>query len=426
MADTEKSDSGCRIAEMLRSRSAEFLPTLMDSIPYSLIVRDPAHRVLLANRAALLAYGEEVLDGKCHHVCRGHDAPCDDCPAQEAVRTRRPVTREIWDPLRKDYLLISSFPMLDEQGHFCGIIETVQVVTESRQNTQRIRDLLAKVTAQNKKLLEWRHELDVQLDLAREIQKNLLPQHPLCFQSLCLDFRYLPCGKVGGDIYDVQIIDNDHVGLLIADASGHGVSAAFVVMMIKVLFESPNPHRLQPAQTLGSINNQLVNFIPTGQFVTAFYAVYNLRSHTMRFSRAGHPFPLLLRRATGKLETLDTDGLPLGTLSGVEFGVNEVPFELGDRLLLYTDGVVDLQDEQRRRLHQEGLERYFLRTRDEPVVNVLDRIVSSLWDYTGTRTPDDDVTLMLVEFTHEPYFGLPKPRESQAYQTLERQPRQDG
>ena len=407
--DTE-SDT-CRVSEMIRNQSSQFLPVLMDAIPYPVIVRDPDHQVLLANRAAMQVYGDDVLNDTCHHACRGREAPCEDCPGLQAMRTRRPVTREIWDPQRQDYLLISSFPIFNDDD-FCGIIETAQVVTESRQNVRRIRELLARVTAQNKKLLEWRSELDFQLDLAREIQKNLLPQHPMCFSELCLDFRYLPCGKVGGDLYDVQIVDDDHIVLMIADASGHGVSAAFVMMMIKVVFEAPYQNPLAPDQMLASMNRQLVNFIPSGQFVTAFYGVYSLTNHTLRYSRGGHPLPLLLRHESDELEGLDAEGFPLGTLDDIDFSVEEVTLNHGDRLLFYTDGVIDARNPEGQRFQQRGLEKLYRETRDKPVIEVLEHVVNGLWDFMDGRRADDDVTLMTAEYTHERFFGLPEPKHS--------------
>lgn len=395
----------------LTGQLAQFVPALIDSIPYPVIVRDFDHRVLLANRAALEFFGRELLDGRCYAVCRGRDSPCPDCPVSETMRMRREVVRETFDPVKREHLEIRSFPMFDAENRFCGVIETTQVVTESRRNLQRIRELLGQVTQQNKELLSWRREVDLQLELARDIQNNLLPQQPLCFRNLCCDFRYLPCGQVGGDLYDIEILDDGHAGILIADASGHGVSAALIAVMIKVIFNSANHNRIDPAMTLESMNRQLGEFIPMGQFVTAFYGVYEMEANRLVYARAGHPLPILLRAESGEMETLDASGFPLGALGDVRFDVGEVTFRQDDRLLLYTDGVVEAADPSQKRLGEARLKELFARTRGIPSEKVLDSLIEEVRTFTQGRPLADDLTLVLLENARHPYFGLPPAKE---------------
>ena len=202
------------------------------------------------------------------------------------------------------------------------------------------------------------HQADVaQRDLHRAeiIQRSLLPHSPPPLPDFTVQTLYRPGRSVGGDLYDVVGVGDRHVVLVIADASGHGVSAA----MLSVLFK----HRLRvadeasgrpcrPAEALRALNTSLRRDITApGLFITAAYCLLDTDSRELLVSSAGHP-PLLWLRANGETRTIDATGPALGLYADAAFAEHRCRLGQGDQILLYTDGLLDPERE-----HTFGAER---------------------------------------------------------------------
>ncbi|MFW6457638.1 MAG: SpoIIE family protein phosphatase, partial [Planctomycetota bacterium] len=290
---------------------------LVDSIPHPFIVRDPDFHVVLANRAAEEYFGDELLGKTCYEAQHMGHSICEECPVVEAGTNLQHVQREEKHPETGDYIQIDTYPMLDEEDNFCGVIETTQVINDRVEAMDKIRDLLHDASIRNQKLKEWRRNFDFELDVARQIQRALVPQESFCRKGICFEFLYQPTGTVGGDLYDIVPLDDDRTGILIADASGHGVGAAFIAVMIKIVFRSYMIDKTSPVGALEAVNKHLLQVMPNGQFATAFYGIYDAEKNEMVFSRAGHPMPLIARGDSGDVDMLDGGGFVLGTLEDI-------------------------------------------------------------------------------------------------------------
>jgi serine phosphatase RsbU (regulator of sigma subunit) len=376
-----------------------FVTALVDSIPHPLMVRDAEYRIVLANKAADKYFGAELLGLKCSPGQRNRACVCLDCPAIESATTGKPAKREVRHPQTGDYIEVNTYPMVAGEGQFRGIIETTEIVNEAHGAMEKIRALLSQLSAQNRELTEWRKGVDLELSVAWEIQKSLVPQVPFSHRSVCVDFLYQPSGKIGGDLYDVFVLDEDRVGILIADASGHGMGAAFIAVLIKMVFLSQGTNKDSPKIALEKLNQELVRIVPSGQFATAFYAVLNTKTSKMVFTRAGHPKPMLLRQGANKVEALDTDGFVLGALKDVVLEERSAEFRPGDVLLLYTDGVVDAANEKERRYGARRLRQFFLENRQAGRSELLQMVLSDVRAFAGERPIADDLTLVVVEAT---------------------------
>jgi sigma-B regulation protein RsbU (phosphoserine phosphatase) len=370
---------------------------LVDSIPHPFIVRDPAYRVVLANKAAEEYFGDDLLGKTCYEAQHMGHSVCSDCPVKEASTTRRHVQREERHPETGDYVQIDTYPMRDVEGHFCGVIETTQIINDRVKAMNKIRGLLREASVRNQKLTEWRRNFDFELDVARQIQRALVPQDPFCRQGVCFEFLYQPTGSVGGDLYDVVPLDEDRTGILIADASGHGVGAAFIAVMIKIVFRSYVIDKSSPASALESINRHLLNVMPEGQFATAFYGIYDPGERELVFSRAGHPMPLLARAGSNRVEKLDTDGFVLGTLESIGVEERRVEFQTGDRLLFYTDGVVEAQNPDGEPYSVDRLVRSFRRLHRDERSEMLQQVIGEVREFVSGRDIEDDLTLVVAE-----------------------------
>ncbi len=370
---------------------------LVDSIPYPLVVRDMEYRIVLANRAAGEFYAGELLRCRCYEASGLKECLCEDCPAVEAFRTGSPVEREVKHPETGDYLIIGVYPMHDPDGFPCGVIEAVRDVTEDRRREARISSLLNQVTAKNRELTEWRRSFQHELRVAREVQERLVPTAPMCVEGVCFDVLYRPCGEVGGDLFDVLPLDNGRVGMLVADAAGHGVGAGLVAVMVRMVARSYGVNQADPAAMLVTMNEELVGVVPPEQFATGFYAVCEPGARRLTYAAAGHPAPMLLRKEGGGVERLEEGGLPLGSLKDAGFEPREIEFGPGDKLLLYTDGVLDVAGPQGQMLGAERLAGAAAEHADQNGPDFLESVIGAVEGFADGR-PDDDITIALVEF----------------------------
>ncbi|MFW6044844.1 MAG: SpoIIE family protein phosphatase [Planctomycetota bacterium] len=370
---------------------------LVDSIPHPFIVRDLDFRVVLANEAAEEYFGEDLLGKTCYEAQHMGHSICEECPVVEAGESERHVQREERHPETGDYLQIDTYPMRDDGGSFCGVIETTQVINDRVEAMNKIRDLLREASLRNQKLVEWRRNFDFELDVAREIQRALVPQESFCRNGICFDFLYQPTGSVGGDLYDIVTIDDDRTGILIADASGHGVGAAFIAVMIKIVFRSYMIDKSDPTAALEAINRHLLEVMPEGQFATAFYGIYDTSSHELVFSRAGHPKPFVARRETHEIEMLDAGGFVLGTLEDVGAEESTISLQPGDRILFYTDGVVEARNKSGDQYSSYRLQKKFREICERDRSELLKNLIGDVRAFSAGHEIDDDLTLVMAE-----------------------------
>lgn len=179
-----------------------------------------------------------------------------------------------------------------------------------------------------------------ELAIARRIQTSILPRSLPAIPGLRLAASYRPMTAVAGDFYDFLPIDQHRITILVADVSGHGVPAALIASMLKVAFALEVGNATDPAAVLRSLNI-ILNSVLDSQFVTAACAHIDLDAHAIVYAGAGHPPALLMRHATGELVELAENGLILGPFRNASYQNIRAPFGLGDRLLVYTDGIIE-------------------------------------------------------------------------------------
>ncbi len=383
--------------EQCSTRPDVMIKGLVDSIPHPFIVRDPSFQVVLANKAAEEYFGGELLGKTCYEAQHMGHSICEECPVVEAGSDLEHVQREEKHPETGDYIQIDTYPMLDEDGNFCGVIETTQVINDRVEAMNKIRGLLRDASVQNQKLTEWRRNFDFELDVARQIQRALVPQEAFCREGICFEFLYQPTGSVGGDLYDVVPLDEHRTGILIADASGHGVGAAFIAVMIKIVFRSYMIDKTSPAGALKAVNKHLLQVMPKGHFATAFYGIYDARENEILFSDAGHPKPLLARAGTNEVDMLEGSGFVLGTLEDIGTEERTVQVAPGDRMLFYTDGVVETLNTDGEQYTSARLRKQFRECTDANRSELLQHIIGDVRSFSAGQEIDDDLTLVMVE-----------------------------
>ena len=235
-----------------------------------------------------------------------------------------------------------------------------------------------------------------ELDLARQIQRSILPAATPALPGLRVATRYLPMGEVAGDFYDFQENGSDRLGLIVADVSGHGVPAALVASMVKVAFAAEAERLEEPGLVLQSMNRTLCGKFERA-YVTACCGVFKDSGRRLAYSLAGHPAPLL-RRADGRLERLEQGGIPLTFDPEAAYPGAELTLEPGDRILFFTDGLLEAPNALDEFFGDARLAQALEAGASLTAEALADRLLGELRSWVG---PDaslhDDVTLVVVE-----------------------------
>jgi len=242
-----------------------------------------------------------------------------------------------------------------------------------------------------------------EMELAQEIQGRLLAPK-VEIKGLEVATRYVPVAWVAGDFYDFLAPDKDGVGVLVADVSGHGVSAALAASMVKIAIRAQMDEASDPAAVLRGMNEILVGNMDV-QYVTAAYLYLDLAARELRYGAGGHPAMLLWHAAEKRAEPVEENGLILGMFSGCEYTTRRMKLLPGDRCLLYTDGVSEAPNTAGEEFGGERLLQFFSDNAELAPEVFCDALLARIEQWSGRRDGPggkeqaDDLTLLLVEFS---------------------------
>jgi serine phosphatase RsbU (regulator of sigma subunit) len=188
-----------------------------------------------------------------------------------------------------------------------------------------------------------RERIEQELRVARQIQRDLLPEATPELESWEVTTYYQPAREVGGDFYDFLDLKDGRLGLVVGDATGHGMPAALVMSTTRGMLRAVVESLESPGEVLARVNEALVADIPPSTFVTCFYGVLDPEHGRLRYANAGHDLPCC-RRRDGQAEELMARGMPLGLMPRVSYEEKEAVLETGDSVLFYSDGLVEARD----------------------------------------------------------------------------------
>lgn len=284
------------------------------------------------------------------------------------------VALVVWQNMAE--LLSTSFFRLEPFG-FAAFLGTLGYVA-ARRTLQRDHQL---------------NEIQKELEVARRIQLSILPTEFPTSTNFRVAARYVPMTSVAGDYYDYIVADDRRVGLLIADVSGHGVPAALIASMVKLAAASQRAVAADPSRFLSGMNSALLGNTQN-QFVTAAYVHLNAESGELRYSAAGHPPMLRLRR--GEVTDIEENGLMLAAFGFASYSNAIQRLEPGDRLLLYTDGIVEACNASGAFFGQDSLCESLRKTAGLPPSAAVDSIISSVLEWSAKQ--DDDLTVLICDY----------------------------
>lgn len=264
-----------------------------------------------------------------------------------------------------------------------------------------VHDRLSEKTAEihriNRRLQQAYQQIDQELQLAQRLQSSFLPQSLPEVAGARFAVHYFVCGRVGGDFYDAFRLDEDHVGIYVADAMGHGVPASLLTIFVKKGVKTKEVFGRQyrlvpPGEVLQRLNRDMIDQqLSESPFITMVYALYNHREGTLSVARAGHPYPLHVPRE-GEPQFWRQEGLLLGVVDAM-FPCRTYPVHPGDKVLLYSDGI----DTARFEDEPVGVESLLACARRHQALPVQEFVERLSRDLFGGAAQPDDLTLLALE-----------------------------
>jgi len=259
----------------------------------------------------------------------------------------------------------------------------------------RIADLNAEVVDRNR-LLEAAHKkLTFELDLARKVQFALMPRPPKPRGVLQVAVKYTPANQLGGDVYDFYRLENNRLGILVADVSGHGVNSAMLSGMVKALAAGLSIAVLEPGELLAGLDVSGEQYFPEGYFCTGFYLIADEETGLVRYAGVGHP-PAIVIGPNGPRTLPSNPGmLGIGMVDGTAGGSDRL--EPGESLIIYTDGLTDAMDPSDVIFGEERLMTLLQSHHGNDPTAILNQVDGAVATHTSPGRPADDINIIVVQ-----------------------------
>jgi len=244
--------------------------------------------------------------------------------------------------------------------------------------------------------------LNTELEMARQIQLSILPHSIPKLAGLDIAAQYLPMTSVAGDFYDFIQIDDKHIGILIADVSGHGLPSALIASMLQVALTGQASHASEPDKVLLGLNRAFCGKF-TRNFVTAAYVYIDLENNFMRYAGAGHPPMFQWRNSTGKATQVLENGLVLGIIEEASYEALEFLLEPGDRYVLCTDGILEAANSAQEQFGEGRLMCFIESQKDLATDQFSQMLLNDLSRWSNHPTEQgqqDDITLLVIDYKH--------------------------
>src|SRR5215207_10084371 len=240
-----------------------------------------------------------------------------------------------------------------------------------------------------------RERIEQELKVARSIQHASLPEELPDLEGWRIAAYYGPAREVGGDFYDFFELEDGRLGLVVGDATGHGMPAALVMATARSMLRAVAQASESPGEVLRMANDPLFTDIPPNMFVTCFYAILDPKSGRLVYANAGHDLPYLHRG--GDAEELRARGMPLGLMLGMSYEEQEVTLEAGESALFYSDGLVEAHDLQRREMFGFPRLQVLVAEHDDEERSLVTLLLEELYSFTGEGwEQEDDITLVTL------------------------------
>jgi sigma-B regulation protein RsbU (phosphoserine phosphatase) len=282
-------------------------------------------------------------------------------------------------------------PNVDDDGRITDIVSIGIDITERR-------EMEAQLTAAKERMEE-------ELNIGRDIQMSMVPVDWPAFperKEFSIYATLQPAREVGGDFYDMFLIDDDHLCFVVADVSDKGVPAALFMAVSKTLIKSHAVADLSPASILTAVNSELAEHNESSMFVTIFLCILDVRTGQMVYTNAGHNPPYIKTSGHGLITLDQRHGPVAGAVDGVAYGENRQQLDPGDYVIMFTDGVTEAMSPERELYSEERLEDLLEGADLVSTEHAVDLIFDSVVEHADTAEQSDDITILALAFAGIP------------------------
>lgn len=265
----------------------------------------------------------------------------------------------------------------------------------------RVKTLSQELEKQYMKVKEKNEQLDLQLKMARQVQRALIQEYKIKLNNVSITSKYMPAMDIGGDIYDIIEINDHAIGVFMADVSGHGISAALLISMLKLLFKNTVSKHPKPDLLLEKMNQEFCSIFTNGSdigfYACAFYAYIDTKEKRITYSNAGHIFPVFVDSSENTVEELALSGVPLGLMDGTTYDCITKGYDNGDSILFYTDGLSDSFYKDSPEDFLFMLKKLLLDMRTDYTADIILNTILEHFYNTDESYDNDDVSLILCQ-----------------------------
>lgn len=358
--------------------SSPFIEDIVNGMLDWVRVIDRDDNVLYMNRAMSESLGRSTDAKKCYEAL-GRSKPCENCTSRRAVFNGTPYEKE--EQVDGKCFSVMSSPLRNSDGEIVAVVEVLR-------DTTHIKQLYKDMEEQNKILKQ-------EIEMARKLQASLLPSPP-ADPHLDFSMLFMPCETLGGDFIDTFYIDDSHLGVYLADVSGHGIPASLLTIFLR---SSLNKKLLSPAKALEELYHEFTHSkLDHEMYITIFYAIIDLENKTMKYSNAGLNVVPVVYSET-RFELLRLPGIPISNwMKKPGYTDGAIDLHSGDKLFLYSDGILELRNKQNEQYGEDRLLEILLNSHSKPKQLLL-QIKKSAFDFADIKTANDlkdDVSMALL------------------------------
>jgi serine phosphatase RsbU (regulator of sigma subunit) len=291
------------------------------------------------------------------------------------------------------------------KGELFGMLTAVDASTAPHYREKRFEIINGvsqqiAISMQNEKLrLETirREHIEQEFKLAKKIQQTFLPEQLPVEKNWIIEAIWKPALEIGGDFYDVFKVNENHIGLVIADVSDKGMGAALYMTVTRTLIRANAHNTLSPGNVLQQVNQQLLLDTQNGMFVTAVYIILNTENGKFTYANAGHNFPLLYQPGKNKVLKLPKGNLALGIMEDIEYTEHQFTINAEDTLFLYTDGITENFNPSGEDFGEDRFMTLIEKYQTGSLTDFINTISNELEKFHGDHPPSDDITLLAIQ-----------------------------
>lgn len=309
----------------------------------------------------------------------------------------------------------------DIKGYLIASRKNELIFYEEDKNAIKTFSDYASVAIENSRLLSEsieKERLEKELDVAREIQKKILPSNDPVLEKLSISSVFIPAFEVGGDYYDFFETTDERFGFVIADVSGKGISAAFIMAEVKGIFESLSQIIDSPKQILVNANQVLRDTLSRNSFVSALYGIIDLKNEKLYLARAGHCPALIVRDS--KVIEFKPEGMGLGLATSEFFEKTiqeqEIDLKDNDTIILYTDGITEAKNKELDDFGEKRLSGIVIENASQSADNIANKIIHDVTVFSSSHAQYDDITLVILKWKQKNNLNGVSEWQSSAHQ----------